>query len=227
FINKYPKGPQIKDAIKSIHKLAYKKAKQINTISAYNTFIIAYPFASQVKDANDKAYAIESKKYTDIGMLGGFFQKEAKMEKKARKLLIKAKQIQRTSKDYNGNAKSGYILVTNRMYQLLEDKFDDSEATLRYLESQEFLDFTKLFKSTMNNIQNVLNIIKENTNSIANNTSSIANNSADISKYARETVYISKQGFEDAKADREMTKYKNEEHHKWDKRMHLMEKGYN
>jgi len=213
FIKKYPKAPQVKEAIKNIHKLAYNKAKDINTVSAYNTFVYAYPTASQVREANDKAYEIESKKYTDIGMIGGFFQKEAKMEKKARKLLIKAKQIERTAQDYNGNAKAGYIIVANRMYQLLQDKFDDSEATLNYMDSLDFKDFSNSFKQAMKDIKYILNKINNNT--------------SDISRYAQESLTISKQGFEDAKADRKMTKYKNEQHHKWEKKMHLMEKGYN
>jgi len=213
FISKHPKAPQVVDAIKNIHKLAYNKAKSINTISAYNTFVYAYPFASQVRDANDKAYEIEAKKYTDIGLLGGFFQKETKMEKKARKLLIKAKQIERTAQDYSGNAKAGYIIVANRMYQLLQEKFDDSEATLNYMNSLEFKDFTNSFKKAMKDIKYILNQINSNT--------------FDISRYAQESINISKQGFEDSKADRAMSRYKNEEHTKWEKRMHLREKGYN
>lgn len=205
FISKYPKAPQVKEAIKNIHKLAYDKAKSINTISAYNTFIISYPTASQVKKANDRAYKLEEKKYTDLGMLG-FFGKEAKLEKKARKLLIKAKQIERKSKDYSGDAKAGYIIVANRMYQLLQDKFDESDATLRYLESQEFKDFVDTFKRVMNNISYKL---------------------SNIERYSSEILSTSKQGFEDAKADREMSRYKSEEHAKWEKRMHLKDKGYN
>jgi len=205
FISKYPNAPQVKDAIKNIHKLAYDKAKEINTISAYNTFIISYPYASQVRDANDRAYKLEEKKYTDLGVLG-FFGKEAKLEKKARKLLIKAKQIERKSKDYSGDAKAGYIIVSNRMYQLLQDKFDESDATLRYLESQEFKDFVDTFKRVMNNISYKLN---------------------NIERYSSEILSTSKQGFEDAKADREMSRYKSEQQHEWEKRMHLRDKGYN
>ena len=205
FVSKYPNALQIKDAIENIHKLAYDKAKEINTISAYNTFIISYPTALQVKEANDKTYKLEEKKYTDLGMMG-FFGKEAKLEKKARKLLIKAKQIERKSKDYSGDAKAGYIIVANRMYQLLQDKFDESDATLRYLESQEFKDFVDTFKRVMNNISYKL---------------------SNIERYSSEILSTSKQGFEDAKADRQMSRYKSEQQHQWEKRMHLRDKGYN
>ncbi len=212
FINKYPQAPQSKEAIKSINILAYNKAKQINTISAYNTFVYAYPYASQVKESNDNAYNLESKKYTDIGMIAGFFQKEATMEKKARGLLVRAKQIERISHDYNGNAKAGYIIVANRMYQLLQDKFIDSKATLDYMNSLDFKDFTTSFKQAMKDIKYIL--------------TQINNNTSDISKYAQDSINISKQGFADAKADREMSRYKDEQHHKWDKLMHLKDKGY-
>lgn len=136
---------------------------------------------------------------------------------KARKLLIKAKQIERTGQDYSGNTRSGYVLVTNRMYDLLQEKFDDSDATLRHLESQEFKDFVKVFKATMSEIKSVL--------------SSIKNNTKDLSKYAKQMVEISKQGFNDAKANRDMTAYKLEQHEKWQKFMHFRDnfrdKGYN
>ena len=211
FIKNYPSAKEINESIENIHKLAYQKAKEINTISSYNTFIYSYPYSSQVKQANDKAYKMEIKKYTDLGLLG-FFGKEEKMERKARKLLIKAKQIERISTDYRGDAKAGYFIVANRMYDLLQQKFDDSDATLRHLESQEFKDFVKSFKSIMSGIKYTLNKINSNV--------------SNIGKYAKQMIEVAKDGFANANADRDMASYKLEQHEKWEKFMHFRDKGY-
>ncbi len=212
FIKNYPKAPQVNEAINNIHKLAYAKATSINTISAYNTFIYTYPTAPQVRKANDKAYKLEVKKYTDLGTFGGFFEKEAKLEKKARKLLIKAKQIERTGQDYSNNENLGYLIVANRMYELLQEKFDDSDATLRHLESQEFQDFIQVFKKNMKNLNKTLQRIEGNTEEIA--------------RYSKAVVNISQKGFEDAKADRSMEAYYTQQHRDWEKYMHYKDKGY-
>ena len=202
FISKYPNAPQVKDAIKNIHKLAYNKAKEINTISAYNTFVYAYPYASQVQEANNKAYKLESSKYNNM---------KKDDERKARLLAVKIKKLTILMDDMSN--KSGYTLVKNRMVQLLTEQYEETDASLRYYESKEFTDFTRVFKNTMNDIKNVLNKINGNTKN--------------ISKYAKKMIEVSQEGFSNAKADRAMSRYKNEEHTKWEKRMHLREKGYN
>jgi len=206
FITKYHNAAQVKEAIKRIHQLAYNKAHDLDSISAYNTFVITYPTATQVKDAEDLAYKLELKKYTDLGIIDSFFGNEDKIEKKARKLLIKAKQIERKGKDYSGDARLGYILVTNRMYDLLQEKFDDSDATLRHLESQEFKDFIQEFKHAMRRVNKRLK---------------------NISGYTREIVEVAKKGFADADADRSMAEYKLEQHQSWEKFMHFRDTGYN
>jgi len=206
FISKYPSDKHVKEAVQSIHRMSLNKAKQINTVSSYNTFIITYPSAKEVNEAQVQAFQLEVEKYTDFGMFGNFFEKEAKTEKSARKLLIKAKQIERKAKDYSGDASLGYILVTNRMYDLLQEKFDDSDATLRHLESQEFKDFVEEFKSAIKTVNYRLD---------------------NIAKHAQETINVAKQGFSDAKADRAMAAYKLEQHEKWEKFMHFRDKGYN
>ncbi len=212
FIKTYPKAPQTKEALGNIYKLAFDKTKEIDTIEAYNTFVYNYPLAPQVQEANERAYKMEVKIYTDLGMLG-FFNKEEKMEKKARKLLIKAKQIERYPAD-NGieDRKSGYLIVANRMYKLLQDKFDGEDATLRYLESQEFKDFVKSFRGIMNDIKYTLRKIQENTSS--------------SSRYIKELVDISSKGFADEKADRAMVAYYTKQHREWEKYMHFRDKGY-
>jgi len=204
FIKTYPNAQQVKEAIETIHTLAYNKAKSINTVSAYNTFIMAYPYAKQVQDANDKAYKLEEKEYTDIGMMG-FFGKEEKLDRKGRELLNRAKMIERQANDKSYDTKAGYTLIANRMYTLLQDRFISSDATTRYLESQEFKDFMQTFKSVMRDIGYKLD---------------------NIANYSSQMIEVSKQGFQDASADREMSRHQDEEHHKWEKRMHLREKGY-
>jgi len=212
FILKYSNAIQVKDAINNIHNLAFKKAKEIDTISAYNTFIISYPTASQVKEANNHAYEKEVEKYTNLGMFV-FFNSEDKLEKKARKLLIKAKQIERYPANNDiENRQAGYLIIANRMYRLLQDKFDDTDATLRYLESEEFKDFVKSFKTIMNEIKYILRQIENNT--------------SNSNKYIKELVNISAKGFEDIKADRAMTEYYTKQHREWEKYMHLRDKGY-
>ena len=134
-------------------------------------------------------------------------------EKKARGLASEIKMM--TIRMKKSNAKIGYEIVIDRMARLLtEDKeYRFTDAKLRYFESKEFTDFTLKFDKTMNDIKRVLN--------------KIANNTADISSYSKKMLDISAQGFADSKVDREMSRYKDEQHHKWDKRMHLMEKGFN
>jgi diacylglycerol kinase family enzyme len=92
------------------------------------------------------------------------------------------------------------------MYDLLQEKFDDSDVTFRHLESQEFKDFVKVFKLALNGIQN---------------------NTKDLSKYAKQMIDISKQDFTYAKTDKDIVVYKLEQHQKWEKFIHLKDKGCN
>jgi hypothetical protein len=207
YVNKYSKSSNAKQAIEQIHKLAFEEAKDIDTISSYNTFVFNYPLAKEVKQANKKANELEREEYTSLGLLS-FIGTNEKLDRKARALLIKAKQIERYPLDNNLNRSSsmGYKIVANRMYELLQKEFIESEATLRHLESQEFKDFVKDFRYVMKNIQRTLN---------------------QTNNYIKEVVSISKRGFEDAKADREMAAYYTKQHRDWEKFMHFRDKGYN
>lgn len=201
FIETFPKAPQIKQAISNLHSLVFDKAKDIDTIESYNTFIIAYPNAQEVAKANSIASDLEKDFYNPSGL----FKNNEEIDRNAQKLLIAAKKIERKSNEYSGQAKFGYILIVNRMYKLLETEFDESEATLRHLESLDFKDFTRVFQTTMNQLNNTLQNISRNTYDL---------------------IHVSKQGFADAQADREMAAYKKEEKVKWDKYMHFRDKGY-
>jgi DNA-binding beta-propeller fold protein YncE len=219
FIKTYPKAPQVKEAIANMHKLAFEKAKNIDSITAYNTFIISYPMAQEVREANELAKDLERYKYTDalpswfrsimpdfladiFNAIFGIFSND---EKKSRALLIKAKQIERQGNEYYGDKKAGYVMITNRMYDLLQEEYNDTDATLRFLESEEFKDFVRTFKSVMRSMNDRLN---------------------DISRYSSEILEVSKQGFSEANTDRDMSAYYTKQHREWEKNMHLRDKGY-
>lgn len=88
-------------------------------------------------------------------------------EKLARALLIKSKQMARKMDDQvSKKSQQGYLLVIARMNQLLQEKFPYEDATLRYLESEEFKDFTRSFNRIMSDIQNSLSAIERNTGDI-------------------------------------------------------------
>jgi len=220
FIKTYPDAPQVKDAISKIHQLAFNEAKKIDTISAYNTFIISYPMAKEVKEANALAKELERYKYTDtlpswvrkimpnfladiLNKIFGIFSSD---EKKSRALLIKAKQIERQGHEYYGVEKAGYVIIANRMYDLLQEEYNDTDATLRFLESEEFKDFIETFKDVMRSVNDRLD---------------------NISRYSSEILEASKQGLSEASADRAMSEYNTKEYRKWQKFMHLRDKGYN
>jgi len=195
-----------------MYQLAYAKAKEINTISSYNTFIIAYSTAKEVKRANKNAYKLELEKYTDLGMMS-FVGSEGKLEKKAIKLLTKAKQMEKTSKEKRNGFKIGYLIIANRMHGLLQDKFGDTDAALRYLESQEFLDFSKSFKKMMTGITKTINRIEKSE--------------FDLEIHTVKIMDISRKGFADSKSDREMKAYHQKKSTQWDKLMRYRNKGYN
>ena len=214
FISHYSSTSYAKKALDTIHKIMFGKAKKVNTIASYNSFVFSYPTAKQINQANELAYEMEKEVYTELGVLS-FWDTDHKKEKKSRKFLIKAKQIERFPRDneLRGNRKSGYLIVADRMYSLLQEEFDDSEATLRHLESQEFKDFVSDFKSIMRDIKYTLEKIEDNSNR--------------ISRYTEEMISVAKEGFSDAKADRAMTAYYEKKKTEWDKLMHYKDTGYN
>lgn len=214
FITHYSNSKYSKSALERIHEIMFGKAQKVDTIAAYNSFIFSYPTAKQVETANNVANEKERSIYTNLGALS-FWDTDHKKEKKSRKFLIKAKQIERFPRDNDlrGNRKSGYLIVADRMYKLLQEEFDESDATLRHLESQEFKDFVSDFKDVMRNIRYTLEKIESNTDK--------------MSRYSEEMVSVSRKGFSDAKTDRAMTAYHEKKKTEWDKFMHYRDKGYN
>jgi|ETNmetMinimDraft_26_1059896.scaffolds.fasta_scaffold15012_4 hypothetical protein len=127
FTENLPNATESRKALAGIHRLAFEEAEDIDTLEAYNDFVIAYPFAEQAEEANRLAYELEEDKYS------GWF---SNVEKQARALLIQSKRLERKMKDLDSDdMRTGYLLVIDRMSELLQNKYPAEEATLRYLES--------------------------------------------------------------------------------------------
>ncbi len=201
YIQNYPKSKQTKDAIKNIHKLAFAKAKQLNTISSLNTFIISYPYAKEIKEAVDLSYNLETQKYK---------KNDKDDEKKARLLAVRIKKM--TFRMKKQNQQIGYEIVIDRMSKLLTEAYEETDASLRYYESKEFTEFASKFDTTMRNISTILNKIENNT--------------SNLGSYMQDMINISRQGYADAKSDRAITAHYEAQKTEWDKTMHLFDKGY-
>ena len=196
FIKNYPSSKQAKQALTNMHKLAFELAEDIDTINAYNDFVIAYPTAKQVREANDKAYELEKGEY--VSMLSYFSE-----EKDARRLLVQSKMLEQSAEDLSSDEKVGYMMVVNRMNDLLKQEFNSTDAALRHLESNEFKSFVRTFKRSMKDLKRQVNRIADNTedlSSIMQNQSSIMNNH-----------------FENASQDREMASELTKQHRHWER----------
>ncbi|SFR53964.1 hypothetical protein [Thiomicrospira sp. ALE5] len=194
FLNNYPDAEQARDALKNLHTLAYEMASKIGTIDAYNDFIISFPYADQVKNANEKAYALENKEYSS------FFTSN---EKLSRALLVRSKQIERKARSSRGMQRAGYMLVVNRMNELLQEKFPAEEATLRYLESEEFKDFYRDFARLLSQIDRKLADIQSNT--------------ASLSSLVKEQTLLMDNHFEKAAESRKMSEELTRQHRLWER----------
>ena len=112
-------------------------------------------------------------------------------------MLIQSKRLERKKHEVNNyNLKSGYLLVINRMNELLQDKFPTEEATLRYLESEEFKDFVRTFNTAMENINRTLKNIADNTSDLS---SIVQSQSSMMDAYFQETTVQSKEMIEQYK----------------------------
>lgn len=159
YSTKYSKSNQARHAVKNMYSVAFATADKIGTLEAYNDFIIAYPYAPKVKEATAKAYSLEKEKYSE------WFSSD---EKNSRALLIQSKRLARKMNELENTSEGkGYLLVIDRMSELLQDEYPAEEATLRYLESEEFRDFVKEFKTTMQSIKTALADINDNTSDLS------------------------------------------------------------
>jgi len=142
-----------------MHSLVFKKAKEIGTISALNTYIIAYPFSDEAEKANKMAYELEKEQYTDLGFFS-FWNTEKKKNKKARLLLLKAKKILDSAiyNDFTDNNGIGIYMVVNRMYDLAKKEFGETDTVLSLLESDKYADFNRIYQNKMDIRKNRKNI---------------------------------------------------------------------
>jgi len=203
FIKRYSGTQQAKDALLGMHEVAYSIAKDINTIESYNDFIIAYPTAKQIQEAQDKAYELEKSEY--VGILSFFNE-----EKNARRLLIQSKILEQSSHDQPRDHRTGYMIVVNRMNDLLKHEFNSTEAALRHLESNEFKSFVKTFKSSMRDLKRQV--------------ARIAANTEDLSSIMKNQSKMMDNHFENAAQDREMASELTEQHRFWER--YIGEVGY-
>jgi WD40 repeat protein len=196
FIEKFGSSRHAAAALRAMHAVAYEIADDIDSLEAYNDFIIAYPTAIQVREANDRAYELERSEY--VGMLSYFSE-----EKDARRLLVQSKMLEQSAEDLSSDEKVGYMMVVNRMNDLLKQEFNSTDAALRHLESNEFKSFVRTFKRSMKDLKRQVSRIADNTedlSSIMKNQSSMMNNH-----------------FESAAQDREMASELTKQHRHWER----------
>jgi len=194
YIENYPSSLEAKKALKQLHQLAFEISEDIDTINSYNDFTIAYPLAKQVKQATERAFDMEMDEYT------GFFSDE---EKEARRLLIQSKMLEQDSEDYSSSERTGYMIVVNRMNDLLKQEFNSTDAALRHLESNEFKSFVRSFKRAMKDLKHQVSRIAENTK--------------DLSSIMRDQSNMMNNHFENAAQDREMATELTKQHRFWER----------
>ena len=156
------KANDMEEAIEKMHQIAFDEAEDIDTLSAYNTFILAYPYAKQVEEANKRAYELEEDKYTDIGFFG-FFDKSDKMNKQARKLLLDMDEIFREAAKHNEFAdyeNVGHFLIVQRMLDLALKEFGDTDAILTLKESNKLRNIKRIIDQKINGRNHNINQIK-------------------------------------------------------------------
>ncbi|MGQ8366434.1 hypothetical protein [Glaciecola sp. 1036] len=196
FIANNPDSKLAKKALTNMHELAFELAEDIDTINAYNDFIIAYPTAKQVREANDRAYELEKSEY--VGMLSYFSE-----EKDARRLLVQSKMLEQSAEDLSSDEQIGYMIVVNRMNDLLKQEFVSTDAALRHLESNEFKSFVRTFKRSMENLDRQV--------------SRIADNTADLSSIMKQQSSMMNNHFDKAAQDREMASELTKQHRHWER----------
>jgi len=204
FAQSFPKSVEAKDALQNVYRLLFKKAKSINTVSAYNSFIIACPLAPQARKANKMAYDLERSIYTDFGWLS-FIGKAKKKEKNARKLLSNLKIIEFNIYDYDkvDREKTGYTLIVNRMENLLKSEFIDTEATLIRLESDNFKSSKNLYNEAIKAIQSIQKLMAQD-----------AKNFSDLIILQTQTIISH---FRESNRNAELSKYRTEKQQEWEK----------
>jgi len=138
FITKYSDSPLAGGAYMLMTAEGFRLVKAHNTIETYNEFIRTFPGSKQVKEANQLALNLEKREYGT-----------GNRAEDSRALLIRLKQISLQRRRANANEQHGYLSIEERMSKLLQDEFPREEATLRYLESEEFKDYSTMLARVM------------------------------------------------------------------------------
>ncbi len=194
FMNKFPYSPEAKQALLSMHNVAYEMAADIDTVTAYNDFIIAFPLAKEVEEANKRAYKIEKGSFT------GTFKDE---EKQAKSLLTLSKRIITKGSKLSSDDNIGYFLVANRMNDLLSEEFLGTEAALRYEESNERQRFQNKFMGKLDKLNR--------------NLASINSNTSNLSRMLQSQSQMMNNHFEKAAQDRDMQNQITQQHRIWER----------
>lgn len=72
FIDKYPSAPQVTEAWKNIHSLAFNDASIENTIDAYKNFISNYPNAIHIQETKTRIHSIAYSQATEKNTIEAF-----------------------------------------------------------------------------------------------------------------------------------------------------------
>ena len=126
----------------------------------------------------------------------------------SRRLLVRSKQIARKAKQQSYDT-VGYLMIIERMNTLLQDNFPGAEATLRYLESEEFKDFHRDFNRAMKSLETRLDDINK---SVGKLNSFIQRQSDTMNAH-----------FDKAAQDREMASELTRQHRQWERYLQKQE----
>lgn len=191
FIDNYPKSKDARRSLRNIYRISFNEAKEINSIEAYNDFIVVYPYSAERKEAERLAYSLEDNEFSS------YITSDAKL---ARALSIKAKQTKRKASETGNKA---YLLIVARMTRLLEDKFPAEHSTERHLENEEILAALKDVTSHLKKIDRV--------------ASKIADNTTDLSSVLQEQSRMMDSHFKKAAQDRSIAEKYSQEHRNWER----------
>ncbi|MCL2709392.1 MAG: hypothetical protein FWE95_00795, partial [Planctomycetaceae bacterium] len=151
FLTDYSDAPQAIDALQRMHAIAFGAAKQVNTVEAYNDFVITYPTSNEVSHACYLANELETVRY-NIGTT------RDEKEDQARLLLNRSHRIWLDWQDKESSPlRHGYLLIVQRMNELLETVFPAQKATSEMLESEKTRRFRKELRESLDRTLRALN----------------------------------------------------------------------
>jgi len=196
FAYNYSIAKEAADSLQNIYKLTYEKVKDIDTLSAYYTFIIAYPAAPQIEEIVERVYELEREIYTDYGFcFFAYLFKDNKKKKNSNKLLVEIKNYEQKFGKIITYDSVGYFFIIKILDTLLKNEFNDTNAAVIRLESEDY-------KKTSNQYKKFLSLIKENT--VYSDDELIKEQIITIEKYLKNTT-----------ANIELKNYRSKEEDEW------------